>query len=189
MVRIAWLIGALMVAASPLPADANTIANFALNGITFDDTTGTASGTFSLDLTTGTVGSVSITTPSGTSIPGNGYTGVFFDTFNPSLGEVVVNNPVAMFLDYSLTIDFPGAVTLASLSGLPSFAATGSEALHSICIFGPCPSRSITGGTVDTVSVTTTPLPAALPLFASGLGAIGLIAWRRRRPTVATRAA
>ena len=30
-----------------------------------------------------------------------------------------------------------------------------------------------------------TPLPAALPLFASGLGAMGLLAWRRRRKAAA----
>jgi hypothetical protein len=29
--------------------------------------------------------------------------------------------------------------------------------------------------------ISTTPLPAALPLFASGLGALGLLGWRRRR--------
>jgi PEP-CTERM motif len=39
----------------------------------------------------------------------------------------------------------------------------------------------------DLVSVTgvnnplNTPLPAALPLFASGLGALGLLGWRRKR--------
>ena len=30
-----------------------------------------------------------------------------------------------------------------------------------------------------------TPLPAALPLFAGGLGALGLISWRRRRKQIA----
>jgi ribosomal protein L17 len=29
--------------------------------------------------------------------------------------------------------------------------------------------------------VPTTPIPAALPLFATGLGALGLLAWRRKR--------
>lgn len=34
----------------------------------------------------------------------------------------------------------------------------------------------------DNLSVTSaTPLPAALPLFASGLGALGLLGWRRKR--------
>ena len=37
---------------------------------------------------------------------------------------------------------------------------------------------------VDTLGVTlegTTPIPAALPLFASGLGGLGLLGWRRKR--------
>jgi hypothetical protein len=36
------------------------------------------------------------------------------------------------------------------------------------------------GGTLSTV-----PLPATLPLFATGLGAMGLISWRRKRKAVA----
>jgi hypothetical protein len=41
--------------------------------------------------------------------------------------------------------------------------------------------------TVDDISLTTsaTPLPAALPLFASGLGAMGLFGWRRKRKVAA----
>ena len=33
--------------------------------------------------------------------------------------------------------------------------------------------------------VTITPLPAALPLFAGGLGALGLLGWRRKRKAAA----
>jgi hypothetical protein len=36
---------------------------------------------------------------------------------------------------------------------------------------------------VLTVSQVATPLPAALPLFATGLGAMGLLGWRRKRKT------
>jgi hypothetical protein len=32
-----------------------------------------------------------------------------------------------------------------------------------------------------TATVSSTPLPAALPLFATGLGALGLLGWRRKR--------
>ena len=31
-----------------------------------------------------------------------------------------------------------------------------------------------------------TPLPAAFPLFATGLGAVGLLGWRRKRKSVST---
>jgi hypothetical protein len=34
---------------------------------------------------------------------------------------------------------------------------------------------------LTTAAVTATPLPAALPLFATGLGALGLLGWRRKR--------
>jgi hypothetical protein len=37
--------------------------------------------------------------------------------------------------------------------------------------------------TIDTAS--TTPLPAALPMFASGLGALGFLGWRRKRKAAA----
>jgi hypothetical protein len=32
-----------------------------------------------------------------------------------------------------------------------------------------------------TVTLGSTPLPAAFPLFATGLGALGLFGWRRKR--------
>jgi hypothetical protein len=41
----------------------------------------------------------------------------------------------------------------------------------------------------DDVQISATPLPAALPLFASGLGALGLLGWRRKRKAQAARAA
>jgi len=38
-------------------------------------------------------------------------------------------------------------------------------------------------------AVTETPLPAALPLFATSLGAMGLLGWRRKRKGVSAIAA
>ena len=38
-------------------------------------------------------------------------------------------------------------------------------------------------------NVSSTPLPAALPLFATGLGALGLLGWRRKRKNAAAFAA
>ena len=36
-----------------------------------------------------------------------------------------------------------------------------------------------------TIGTTVTPVPAALPLLASGLGAMGLFGWRRKRKSAA----
>jgi hypothetical protein len=44
------------------------------------------------------------------------------------------------------------------------------------CEFPPDPA-----GTVTSYQVSETPLPAALPLFATGLGALALLGWRRKR--------
>jgi hypothetical protein len=40
-------------------------------------------------------------------------------------------------------------------------------------------------GSISTLSVNATPLPAALPLFATGLGVMGLLGWRRKRQSAA----
>ncbi len=40
-------------------------------------------------------------------------------------------------------------------------------------------------GVVGAFNVAETPLPAALPLFASGLGALSLLGWRRKRKALA----
>jgi len=37
----------------------------------------------------------------------------------------------------------------------------------------------------DTATAPTTPLPATLPLFATGLGAFGLLGWRRKKRAAA----
>jgi hypothetical protein len=40
-------------------------------------------------------------------------------------------------------------------------------------------------GTSTAIQVSATPLPAALPLFTTGLGALGLLGWRRKRKSAA----
>ena len=39
----------------------------------------------------------------------------------------------------------------------------------------------VTEGVSFTLKVTDTPIPASLPLFATGIGALGLLGWRRKR--------
>jgi hypothetical protein len=60
-----------------------------------------------------------------------------------------------------------------------------------VTYLGPWPG-TFSGGSFDTVltlAPVATPLPAALPLFASGLGALGLLARRRKRKNAAALAA
>ena len=47
------------------------------------------------------------------------------------------------------------------------------------------PNGTVFATTLDNFTVETTPIPTALPLFATGLGALGLIRWRRKRKAAA----
>jgi hypothetical protein len=64
--------------------------------------------------------------------------------------------------------------------------STSDSGDHS-SIIGPTTfsSASNSGNPGAWSSVATTPLPAALPLFASGLGALALLQWRRKRKAAA----
>lgn len=76
------------------------------------------------------------------------------------------------------------SVPLDTLLGIPG----GIDALLSSSIQAGAldpnhdllPNDFITGAVVNQ-----TPLPAALPLFATGLGALGLLGWRRKKKAAA----
>lgn len=88
---------------------------------------------------------------------------------------------------------FPNADAdpLSSLSAFAGFL--GSEVNGTWRLFASDNALADTGSIVSiTLNYTlagdpaATPLPAALPLFVSGLGALGLIGWRKRRRAAAT---
>jgi len=68
----------------------------------------------------------------------------------------------------------PGDFILATIMAVAPNNATGNVTIA----FG---SGSFAMWDQASLAVTTTPLPAALPLFAGGLGAFGVLGWRRRR--------
>jgi hypothetical protein len=85
-------------------------------------------------------------------------------------------------IGFSVTI-VPSSTAI--LSALPLFLpvqnGSGSDSLTI---------QSVSNLTFSEVAgVSTTPLPAALPLFATGLGAMALFGWRRKRKNAATLAA
>jgi PEP-CTERM motif len=71
----------------------------------------------------------------------------------------------------------------------PDFA--GASMFFGVLVFGMLNGSDGLTATYDNTNITVnqTPLPAALPLFASGLGALGLLGWCRKRKGVTTTAA
>jgi hypothetical protein len=159
------------------PASANTIQTYELNGVKFSDG-GTATGSFTLDLTTNTLLSSDIDT----SFKNIVFVGGNYD--GPGLFSSIPSDHVSLF-DWGipfvtgqlLTLNFaPGDLTLAS------FVAKGRETVYSAACFLSgfvCGSREIVAGTINAVAAT--PIPAALPLLMTALGGMGFMGWRRKR--------
>jgi len=103
-----------------------------------------------------------------------------------SLGQGCVS--ASFNFDQSFTIQSGGPSNEfggASITQL-ALSALGSEGNGTIQFTGTYSSISWTNPTFEfwygfTVGAPQVPLPAALPLFATGLGALGLLGWRRKR--------
>jgi hypothetical protein len=194
MIRLQYLgAAACLLAWLVSPASASdVVANFTFDGVTFLQG-GSITGGFTLDLTTGTLSNVDISV----SAPIGGH---FTDT---SGTNTFSNSPDALFdfkdvfsstIYNELYIPLGVALTASNLATSTSFLiatnATGAadygfNTSPGGCI-GPCVADFITAGSLDLPA--TTPLPAALPLFATGLGGLGLLGWRRKRKAQAVAA-
>ena len=103
--------------------------------------------------------------------PPSGLTPAFY-TFGIDIGSLSYLNhfTVADCLDFlCTTTDTPFPVDLSKTQS-SIFIVAGIEVM---------------GVTQDTPVPSETPLPAALPLFAGGLGALGLLGWRRKKKAAA----
>jgi hypothetical protein len=106
------------------------------------------------------------------------------NSFTVTAGAITAEDFIASSNIINFTPPFGGGWFLALNAPLMEFA-NGSTPAPGTCP-NPCAffQDSIvteSGATFTPLSGGATPLPAALPLFATGLGALGLLGWRRKR--------
>ncbi|GAB2176015.1 hypothetical protein [Dongia sp. agr-C8] len=169
------------------PAGANTIVTFGLTAgsVVAGSVDGVINGTFSLDLTTHTVVDASISSTTGAQILGASYSGFSIDSFTTSatMTQLVFHNSATAVPGVAgqlLTLN----MHTTDLSGFQMVTVFGNESVYFFLCGGLCASRPV-GGFIETLSVTETPIPAALPLLATALGGMGLLGWRRKPPHLA----
>ncbi len=172
-------------------AEANTIIPYTISGTLADG--GSLTGSFTIDWTTDTLLSAALNTSAGPnpSFPGQAFTvPVVLEEIAAGSPACQTNCDLGVRPNPPIGFDFLGLVFQVGsnfqLTFLPSFSvplasATSAEVNQSGL-------RLITAATI-TSDVSATPLPAALPLFASGIGGLGLLSWRKRRKAAAIAAA
>ena len=193
MAATAALLG---LAAVTTTAMADTLTTFDFSGTLSSSPNAnpaTVTGTFTLDQTTGTLAGVDLTTPVGA------FTGSTSDHINSTsiqtvssgnafqLDSFIGGGIVSLSLTFAGTVDgFTGgsALTLAILlRPLPPPVMINPSGLDCDSTFPGCNGAAVVFNLTGTATpaVAATPLPAALPMFAGGLGALGLFGWRRKR--------
>ena len=196
VLAVAWL-GVTSICLSVEPSRADTV--FDLTG-TFADSS-TVSGSLTINLTTGTIDAANLSYGGATysTILGQGpFTG------NTTSGQTPV--PVDYFVDIGSSASLLPRIDL----GIPGTSAVDSLISYTggnVCVLvgtartcGPdqrddtwySDFQAADGMTIIALStgeLTATPLRAALPLLATGLSALGLLGWRRKRKAPAIAAA
>ena len=108
---------------------------------------------------------------------------------NQSLGDGFNSSSLDIYLNGVLMSDNQ-FTSLASAQAFftdnpIAFGSWGDGLADIGIIFSLTSDQPNSGFAFDYAIGTTTPLPAALPLFATGLGALGLLGWRRKRKALA----
>jgi hypothetical protein len=175
------LAGALVIAVSTLwsaPSNALTL-NFS-----FTDGIGTVTGEID-GLTAGGTGEAA--------------THVFIDSAPFSVGFTLPHDTINDTINVnSFNVNASGQITSYSYNAFVT-SAGGLSFVYDLCLGGACAYNDDTSltvflstglaptgnhvatSTITFTSTTATPLPAALPLFATGIGGLGLLGWRRKR--------
>jgi hypothetical protein len=160
-------------------AKADTIQSFSISGtgITYGDGTFTLSGEMSFDITDKTLVSIDLNFPNSLSIlprVGNTYSADVSSGRPGDPGTIAIT----MTPDQAGDGFYIGGTLVGSLIPIGTAAASECGIFPEPCL------EQVTGYSGEVTPAT--PLPAALPLFATGLGAIGLFGWRKKRTNAAS---
>jgi hypothetical protein len=154
----ALLAGALLLASTAAHA-----ATFTLDNVTFD-TDGTITGSFAYDGSSVTNVSMVLNNPANPSLDGD-YTAPPIFLFDSGTQTIFQFQNDAAGIEFRVTDPFSFSAPNPLVLGDSGSSVETPELLF-----------DINSGSLDP-----TPLPAALPLFATGLGGLGLLGWRRKR--------
>lgn len=191
---------AVGVALSIAPAEAATVSfdvSFSIQGI-YDNAhyygDGTATGSFDITYDPALAGAAGYPDQSISGI----ITALSYTVSVPELGGTLTFNPITSFVfDYGTlalysdyTVDHGNTFTntpdlVIGINGLPVTPASGESSAGDVWFSLSSDSHNETGsGSAQFAQLgnqIATPLPAALPLFATGLGGLGFLGWRRKR--------
>ena len=160
----------LLAALQPVTSANAALISFAFDPVQFPDTVLGTTSDRTITINMGFDALIVID-----SVELSGLTDAQFTLGNTSCTSISVLSPCHFTGHFSPTALGPQTseivATYFGKNGLTGDPTTGSITGH------------LAGNGISDAAVAQTPLPAALPLFAAGLGVMGLMAWRRRRPT------
>jgi hypothetical protein len=175
--KLIAIAGLVLFGLSGPASDANAATVlWTVQSATFNDG-GTLSGSFDFDATTTTYSNVALTTTTGQVLTGDSYSSCQFGNTCP--GAFIGFGVIRL-----LNLVFAAALTDAGGTVGFGLGPTGTTEENEAFSFPPTVLASrnlISGGVTGVPDVSAVPLPATLPLFATGLGALGLLGWRRKR--------
>jgi hypothetical protein len=175
--RLIHLLAACVMALTVGTANANTLTTFDASGNYLMPSGTSISGTLGVDVTAGAITNVNLTVTGYST-----FTDLLFTQLEPAGGSV----PARVYLNIeNSTGNILGLFLNTTSSYLVGYNGGSILDAGAQCILCNPPTFPIGLNGTLTAEVSATPLPAALPLFAGGLGALGLLNWRKKRKAAA----